>query len=178
MHKHKHKHAGEERKFKQALTGSFCCENGEKKKKPKTISPMRPVQNVNTNPLCEYARWTISHGEHHSSAHLNMQMFPSTKSLDKLLLHDSCGCRHNSLKIYYRRQKRREESGPRRLPGRCCMHACIRGCLYVCLCVSTEECDNADGVSLLLTRIRDVLGHTGYKGAGRRGHQNIQGNKA
>lgn len=133
MHEH-HKYAGEENEFRQALSVLFYCENRGKK------SLMRPlaVQNMNTNPLCEYAHQKISHGKLHSSTHLNMQMFPGTKSLDKLLLHDSCGCRHNSLKIYYRRQSKREESSPRQLPGRCVhvarMHVFVGACVRVCVC--------------------------------------------
>lgn len=53
------------------------------------------------------------------------------------------------------------------MPGRCVHVTCIQ----LCVCASSEKCDNARGVSLLLTRIRDVLGHTGNDGVGHRGHQ-------
>lgn len=105
----------------------------------KTTGLMGPlvVQNMNKNPLCEYAHKRISHGKLLFLTHLNMQMFPSTKSLDKLLLHYSCGCRHNSLKIYCRRQNKREERSHRQLPGRCvhvtCMHATVGARTRVCV---------------------------------------------
>lgn len=61
------------------------------------------------------------------------------------------------------------------MPGRCahvaCMHACGSGCPRLCLCVSSEECDNASGVSLLLTRMGDVPGHVGNDRVGRGGCQ-------
>lgn len=133
----KHKYAGAEHQFRQALYVIFYRESWGKTMK--TIGLMGPlvVRNMNKNPLCEYAHKRISHGKLHSLTHLNMQMFPSTKSLDKLLLHYSCGCRHNSLKIYYRRQNKREERSHRQLPGRCvhvtCTHAAVGA--RTCVCV-------------------------------------------
>lgn len=69
--------------------------------------------------------------------------FLAQKSLDRLLLHDSSGCRYNRLKGYYRKSK---NGGwvwgvvggwfcPRQLLGRCVSAACIHPSLGTCTCV-------------------------------------------
>lgn len=51
------------------------------------------------------------------------------------------------------------------------MHAVVGARACVCVCPRSQECDNAGGVSLLLTRMGDVPGHVGNDRVGQGGCQ-------
>lgn len=93
-------------------------------------TPPLAVRNENTNPYCVNMHIRESAMASFTPRRIWIcKCFPGTKSLDKLLLQDSCGCRHNSLNIDDGSPE--EERGePASLPGRCALArwpACGRG---------------------------------------------------
>lgn len=127
MHKHELKCTGERRQCQNALAIFLLLCKNARKKRQKTMSLMCPFAVLNkTNAQCEYAHQPQQPSLPDTFEYANVSRH---KSLDKLLLHDSCGCRDETLKRHERGQDKRQESGPTELPGRR-VHV-FQGCMDV-----------------------------------------------
>ncbi len=157
MHKH-NKYAGGEHEFRQALSILSYCENREKK--PDVSISCAEHEHKPTMWIC-----TLENQASFTPQHIWIcKCFPAQKALTSCYYVIPVGADTTAWKyIIGGRARERRVALDSCWGDVCtllaCTHLWVLGCLFVC-----RNVINASGVSLLLARIWDALGHTIMKG--------------